>query len=314
MLISASIRTDIPAFYGVWFQRRLDAGFCHVLNPYNQTATIVPLTADAVGGFVFWTKFIGPFHSALAAVADRGLPFVVQHTLTGYPRAFEARVPAVDRALAAMRAVAAAYGPRVLVWRYDPIILSSATPPAWHRAHFARLAAALAGATDEVVVSFVQSYAKTRRRLDAAAVAHGLTWEMPTPDAQRALLADLAAVAAAHGMRLTLCAQPALAGVPGTAPARCVDVERLSAVAGYPVPGRTHGNRAGCLCAAAVDIGAYDTCPHGCVYCYAVSDDARARFAWRRHDPASPFLLEPVTPPTRWLDLRTAPPAQIPLL
>lgn len=110
--------------------------------------------------------------------------------------------------------------------------------------------------------------------------------------AQRALLADLAAIAADHGLAFSVCAQPALIPAQGQA-ARCVDADRLSRVAGRPVVAATHGNRPGCLCAQSIDIGAYDTCPHGCVYCYAVTDRERARAAWRTHDPAGPFLIPP---------------------
>jgi len=35
MIISASYKTDIPAFYGEWFMNRLDAGYCDMVNPYG---------------------------------------------------------------------------------------------------------------------------------------------------------------------------------------------------------------------------------------------------------------------------------------
>ncbi len=194
---------------------------------------------------------------------------------------------AVDQAWAVRRA----WGPRAVVWRYDPVVITSLTPPAWHRAAFARLAGALRGAVDEVCVSVLQPYRKTRRNMDAAARAHGFSWRDPEPEEARALLVDLAGVAADHGMALTLCAQPALDGVPGAAPARCVDARRLSDVAGRPIAAKEKGNRPGCLCAESRDIGDYDTCPHGCVYCYAVAAPAAAKARFHAHDPAGAFLF-----------------------
>ncbi|HET9887082.1 MAG TPA: DUF1848 family protein, partial [bacterium] len=35
MIVSASRRTDIAAFHSRWFRRRLDEGFCHVMQPYT---------------------------------------------------------------------------------------------------------------------------------------------------------------------------------------------------------------------------------------------------------------------------------------
>jgi hypothetical protein len=93
-------------------------------------------------------------------------------------------------------------------------------------------------------------------------------------------------------MRLTLCSQPQNL-VPGAAAARCIDADRLSQVAGRPIAAPEKGNRPGCACHQSRDIGDYDTCPHGCVYCYAVRTPALARRRYRAHDPASPFLIPP---------------------
>ena len=197
-----------------------------------------------------------------------------------------------ERAAAHMRLLAAQYGPRVAVWRYDPILFTSLTPPDFHRRTFARLARALEGATDEVVVSFAHLYRKTQRNLDRAAAASGFVWNDPDADRKRTLAAELAQVAEAHGMQLTLCAQrPLLAS--GVAEAHCVDAARLAAVAGRPIAARLKGNRPDCLCYQSRDIGAYDTCPHGCVYCYAVQNREAARRRYAAHDPDGEFLFSP---------------------
>jgi len=298
VIVSASYRTDIPAFYGDWFRRRLAAGSCQVANPYGGPPITVPLTREAVEGFVFWTRNGAPFTAALADVARRAIPFMVQYTITGYPRALEPSVTSAKQSIETLRALADTYGPRVCVWRYDPVLLTSLTPPAWHRETFTRLASALAGAVDEAVLSFAQIYAKTARNTTRAAARHGFAWEDPPAGIKRDLLADLAAIAADHDLTATLCAQPDLL-VPDLAPARCIDAARLtdvaSGMAGRPIAAKTRGNRPGCLCAESRDIGAYDSCPHGCVYCYAVRNVEAAKRAFRTHDPASTFL----TPPRR---------------
>ncbi|MCW5771735.1 MAG: DUF1848 domain-containing protein [Rhodospirillaceae bacterium] len=293
MIVSASYRTDIPAHYGAWFLNRLAAGEVRVANPYGGAPYRVGLGREEVDGFVFWTRNAGPFEAGFEAVRRQGSPFVVQFTLTGYPRSIEPGTVEADAAAAQLRALARRFGPRAAVWRYDPILISDATPPAWHRANFARLAAALRGATDEAVVSFVAPYRKTARNLAAALSRHRLAWRDPPDDEKRALLADLAGIARAEGMALTLCTQPALVPAAGEADwraARCIDAARLSDLAGRPIAARTKGNRPGCLCAESRDIGAYDSCAQGCAYCYAVSDRARARNALKAHDPAADSL------------------------
>ena len=191
-----------------------------------------------------------------------------------------------------MRLLAAQYGPRVAVWRYDPILFTSLTPPDFHRRTFARLARALEGATDEVVVSFAHLYRKTQRNLDYAAARPGFTWDDPDDGRKRTLAVELAQIARAHGMQFTLCAQRTLL-VPGVAEAHCVDAARLADVAGRPIAARLKGNRPDCLCYQSRDIGAYDTCPHGCVYCYAVQNKEAARRRYAAHDPDGEFLFSP---------------------
>ena len=292
MIVSASYRSDIPAFYGDWFLKRLAAGSCRVVSPYGGRIVEVALTPEAVAGFVFWTRNPGPFRAALREVARRGFPFVVQVTATGYPRALETSVLAPERIVALVEEIRADYGPRAAVWRYDPVLITSATTPDWHRRNFTALARAFTGKTDEVVFSFTQIYAKTRSNLNRAAQSHDFTWDDPADADQRALLAELAAIARDLGLKPTLCAQPDLLS-PGLEPARCIDAERLSDIAGRPIAARAKGNRPGCLCAESRDIGAYDSCPHGCVYCYAVRRPELAKRNHRAHDPESPFPIAP---------------------
>jgi len=296
VIISASYRTDIPAFYGDWFLRRVAEGQCRTVNPYNGRRSAIRLTRDQVDGIVFWTRNAAPFLAGLEQLAAAGYPFVVQYTVTGYPRPLERSVVPVGAAIETMRRIARRYGPRALVWRYDPVMLTSLTPHGWHRETFAHLARSLADCMDEVVLSFVQVYAKTRVNSDRAARRFGFTWRDPAPEEKQALLQDLAEIAAEAGLAASLCAQPELSG-PGLGAARCIDAVRLADLGGRPIAAEARGNRPGCRCARAQDVGAYDTCPHGCVYCYAVRRPENAKRRYQAHDPGSAFLAPPGKPP-----------------
>lgn len=288
MIVSASYRTDIPAFYAGWFLGRLAAGYAHVANPYGGGSYEVSLRPGEADGFVFWTRNMRPLLGGLDRV--RGVaPFTVQFTVTGYPRSLESSVIASQDAVDQLRELRRRFGARVAVWRYDPIVMTSEMDAAAHRRGFAALAAALAGAVDEVVLSFANPYRKTRRNLDRAAERHGFAWHDPPAGEKRELLARLAEIAADAGMAATLCTQPDLL-VPGIGEARCIDAGRLSDVANGPVAARESGNRPGCRCALSRDIGAYDTCPHGCVYCYAVAERDRAVSRHKAHDPTAESL------------------------
>src|SRR5579863_4850689 len=169
MIISASYKTDIPTFYGEWFMNRLRAGYCKMVNPYGRQIYTISLLREDVDGFVFWTKNIGPFLKHLPEVREKGYPFIVQHTINGYPRELEFRVINYAHTVEHIKRLASDYGSDVVVWRYDPIVFSSLTPIDWHRRNFEKLAQSLRDTTDEVVVSFAQIYRKTKRNMDWAA-------------------------------------------------------------------------------------------------------------------------------------------------
>lgn len=293
MIISASYKTDIPAFYGEWFMRRLEAGFCRMINPYGGQVYRVPLSRDAVHGFVFWTRNCGPFMSTLKTVGSVGFPFAVHYTITGYPRILDAATIRPETAVAHLHKIARTFGSRAGVWRYDPIVFSSLTPAHWHRENFSRLAGALEGLVDEVVVSIMQPYRKTERNLARAALAGGFDWWNPADDEKTALLLELAEIAADHKMTLTLCGQPGLLAE-GICEASCIDAARLSDIAGRPLSAKRKPHRKTCACDQSRDIGDYDTCPHGCAYCYAVTDRAKAKQRFAVHDPAGEFLFTPL--------------------
>lgn len=291
MIVSASYKTDIPTFYGEWFMRRLRTGYCKVVNPYSRQVYRVALDRQAVNGFVFWTKNIAPFLKHLPEVRERGFPFVVQYTINGYPRELETAVVDAECSVETAWKLRELFGPHALVWRYDTIVTSSLTPLEFHVENFRRIASRLEGATNEVVVSFAQLYKKTLRNMDAASRGAGFQWHDPSDDEKRELLRRLVRCAREHRMQLSVCSQRGLL-VDGAVDAKCVDAQRLSDLAGSSIRARLQGNRKECGCFESRDIGDYDTCPHGCIYCYAVQNRDVALARYRKHDPKSELLFD----------------------
>ncbi len=271
---------------------RLRSGYCKMVNPYSKEIVRVALDRESVDAFVFWTKNIAPFVKHLPELRSRNYPFVIQHTINNYPRCLEFSVVDASRSVEHVRQISAAFGPKVCVWRYDTIVFSSVTPATFHLDNFAALAARLAGSVDEVVVSFAHFYKKTLRNMRWAGKEFGFDWWDAELMDKRKLLTQLVEIAASVGIRLTVCSQPDYL-VPGASEARCVDAQRLSVVACRTVSAKLKGNRKECACYHSIDIGEYDTCPHGCVYCYAVQRRELAQERFRKHNPESEFLFDP---------------------
>lgn len=267
-VISASRRSDVPAYHTPWLIKRLREGHVDVRNPFNGTVRRVDLRPEAVLALQLWTRDPRPLLPHLDELTRRGHPLLFHVTLTGYPAYLEPGAPPRDAVVAALGELRARLGPDAVVWRYDPVILADGLEPEGHLERIAGLAEQLAGITDECITSWVDRYRKTERGLLHALEAVGSRLWPDEPARDRDLLAKMAARTAVYGIQLGLCCEPDLVqeGVPA---ASCLDPERLGRLLGRPLALPRRPTRAGCRCHASVDIGAYDTCPRGCVYCYA---------------------------------------------
>src|SRR5438552_1793313 len=255
MIISASYKTDIPAFYGKWFLNRLKAGYCLMVHPFDRRKVRrVSLLRGDVDGFVFWTKNVGPFLPSLKIVANLGFPFVVQYTINAYPRTLEYSVTDPVKSIGHVQQIAAEFGPKVVVWRYDPVVFSSVTTPESHLDNFNWIASRLEGKTDEVVISFAQIYDKTKRNMDFAAREFDFSWRDPSDGEKRALARKFLALARAYRMRLTICSQPHLLEA-DLEDAHCVDAKRFMAMTGIESNIPLKGSRKECGCFQSLDIG-----------------------------------------------------------
>ncbi len=288
-IISASYRTDIPAFYSDWFENRLKAGFCLVKNPYGGKASHISLAREDVTAFVFWTRNIKPFENTLAQRIAGNYPFMVQFTITGYPKLIERSVIDDETAVQQIKNLALEYGPNVCVWRYDPILISNITPVEFHILNFKKLAKALSGSVSEVIVSFAHFYKKTERNLQALSQKSDFQWQDPAANQTQELLQSMLEIATAEGIKLSICSQPEDL-IDGVYPAKCIDFPGLQTLGAGAVKIKQKGNRPGCDCFQSRDIGAYDTCPHGCAYCYAVTNPQKTKADFRDRNPLSEFL------------------------
>lgn len=287
MIVSASRRTDIPAFYTDWFFLRLDANYCLVPNPYNaRSVTRVSLLEKDVDAFVFWTKNPGPLTKRLGELDDRGFRYYFQVTLTAYDDPLEPFVPAINRRIDAFLKLASALGPKRVVWRYDPILISNRTGYDFHEKTFRRMTEVLEGATQRVMISFASFYRKTLRRLGKLEPAG---WKFDSQGGDRLktrpFLSELAAVAHARGMRIYSCADERDFSDCGIEPGSCVDAALINELwhRGYPNR-KDPGQRPFCRCAPSRDIGVNDTCVHGCTYCYSTCSHEVAKARNKAHD------------------------------
>lgn len=290
MIISASRRTDIPAFYSRWFMNRVRAGFCEVVNPFNaRQKSLVSLKPEDVDAIVFWTRYPAPLFPHLRELDDLGYNYYFQFTLTPYGRDLEIRTIRQDKLIKSFVELSRRVGPERIIWRYDPIIIGSYHTFEKHLEHFRSISESLTGFTIRVMISFADYYKKSLRNLRDVSEEFELNPESREgfPD----FVSQLAEIARGCGMEIRSCAEARELEQMGIAKGACIDLDLIRRITGREINySKDPHQRPECRCVVSKDIGAYNTCPFGCRYCYAVNDHKAALSIRSAIRPESPFL------------------------
>ncbi len=295
MIISASRRTDIPAFYAQWFMNRIRAGYCAVPNPFRRDqVSYVSLKPADVDVIVFWTRNPAPLLPHLAELDQAGFRYYFQYTLLDNPRAIDPKSPPLAAAVDTFRKLSDCVGPERVVWRYDPIVFSNTTGAEFHKRKYAEIAGLLQGYTKRSVISVVDLYQKSSKRFKQLR-QQGIEIEDNRGEAAEefeSLMKHMALSARNHGLDIYSCAEEIDLTPYGIIPGKCVDDNYIQAVFGLSVTTKKDpSQRAACGCVVSKDIGMYDSCIFGCQYCYATNSFDRAKTNHEAHDPASPSLI-----------------------
>ncbi|GET32870.1 hypothetical protein PbJCM13498_17330 [Prolixibacter bellariivorans] len=288
LIVSASRRTDIPANYVGWFKKRLEEGYVSWKNPYNQQVSYVSFAQVRL--FVFWSKNPASFFSILPLLDERHLNYYFQFTLNDYEtEGIEPFVPPLAKRIETFRKLSQMIGPEKVIWRFDPLLLTGelSLKKLMKRVEF--IASQLRGYTRKLVFSFadISVYRKVERNLRNAQV----DYQEFTPELMHEAAQMLEVIGKKNGLELRSCCEAIDLSQYGIRPNKCIDDDlirqlfpddqKLMAFVGSQdtlFPGKEDGRylkikdksqRAACGCIASKDIGEYDTCPLGCVYCYA---------------------------------------------
>lgn len=289
-VISVSRRTDIPAFYGDWFMNRIKDGFASYVNPIGGQKYIIPLKLEDVLCFVFWSKNFEPFLPKLIQIEKLGYKFYFNFTITGLPKIFECNLCDIETSLKTIKILSKSYSPKHINWRYDPIILSNITDYNYHLKHFEFLASSMEGYIERCYFSFVIQYGLVKRNFDQFQSDNKITIDNPNKELTIKLANDLAVIGNKYGIQMLTCSGDYLL-TDKIGKAHCIDGNIIDKL--FPSTNKVLAEkptRDQCGCTVSTDIGAYDTCPHGCIYCYANINKEKANKRYKEHDILSAFL------------------------
>ncbi len=289
MIISASRRTDIPAFFSDWFYKRLEKGYVYIRNPMNiHQISNLSLDSDVVDCIVFWTKNPERFIKRLDLLDKYSYYF--QYTITGYGKNLEPNVPSLDNSIIYFKNISQIIGPKRVIWRYDPIIITEDFDFNYHIRHFKYIASHLSGFTEKCVISFVDYYKKTIKNLTGIKyfeISNRLILELAQSIKQIGIHYDI---------DIASCAEKIDLSNHGISHGKCIDDKLIKEIFGFSLKiEKDKYQRNECGCVASVDIGAYNSCPHGCLYCYANFNRNQVRRNYSQHDKNSELLFGKIT-------------------
>ncbi|MCF3568815.1 DUF1848 domain-containing protein [Planktothrix agardhii] len=306
MIISASRRTDIPAFYHKWFMNRIRSGYCVVPNPFNiHQLSRIDLTSKDVEVIVFWTRNPKPLLSSLSELDRLGYKYYFQFTVMNNPIFIDTNKLPLSSSIETFQKLAESIGYEKVIWRYDPIIFSPNTDIDFHLQQYADIARQLSGYTSRCVISFMDRYAKNNARLKNIEKEQKINFFSfeDIPEVFSVFLPSIAKIANQYNMQLFSCAESCDLDSYGIKHGKCIDDDYINQVFQMEVNHKKDSSqRESCGCVKSKDIGMYDTCLFGCQYCYATTSFEKARKNHREHNPNSPSLIgwydiEPISNP-----------------
>lgn len=289
MIINTGGRTDTVQYYSEWLLRRFAEGYVLTRNPlFPHKVTRYELTPELVDCVVFCSKNYRPILPRLREITDRYASYFY-YTITAYGRDIEPGVPPVEESMETLIELSRQVGRQRVAWRYDPLLLTRDYTLERLLAAFERMARVLAPHIDRCIFSFIEIYKKVELNLPQLIV-----W---SPEQMEEAARGLGEIAQRYGIYLQTCGTNGDFRRYGIHPSGCITLDILGRANGLVFKQLRHkGMRQGCHCIESRDIGAYDSCPNGCLYCYANRTPQKARANFRLHDPASPLLIGNLQP------------------
>lgn len=284
MILNTGCRTDIPAYYSEWLYNRINDGFVLARNPYRPEQILkYKLDPEVVDVLCFCTKNPAPMLPRLDELNDfRQFWFV---TATPYGKETEPNVPDKHEVIKSIKELSAKVGANAVGWRYDPIFITERYSVDFHIDSFERIAAELSGHVSSCVISFIDLYEKTKRNFPQVRAV--------SVDEQETIAMNFAKICSRYGIPLRACCESKNLEHFGIDTDGCMTKSVLEKATGCElnVPKSKKSPRSECNCLLGADIGMYNTCPHGCIYCYANYDRRTVEKNFAMHDPHSPLLI-----------------------
>ena len=289
MIINTGGRTDTVHYYSQWLLQRFKEGFVYVRNPmFPEKITKYYLTPEVVDCVVFCSKNYEPVLKRLNEITDKFNTYFF-YTITAYGKDIEPDIPDIDTSIDTLLKLEKITGRQRIAWRYDPVFLTKKYTVQQHLITFGHMAARLSGHVDCCIFSFVDFYKKLENNFPELI--------LPDTDQMNVLAEGFGKIANRYKIKIKTCAEKNDFSKFGIGKSGCITLNSIGRANDVSFKPLNHsGMRKNCHCIHSNDIGAYNSCPGGCRYCYANDTAETALENYKTHNPLSPVLLGNVSP------------------
>lgn len=281
MILFASGRTDIPAFYSNWFINRVKAGFVDVRNPFNQKLVSRIYFSD-VDLIMFCSKNPLPMINKSDILK---VPVLFHVTITPYGKDVEPNIPDKRLIIDGVKKLSLVLSIDNVVVRYDPIFLSDKYNVDYHIRAFDKLCKNLNGYVNKIIVSFMDEYKNVRSNKNI------LKYRAFTREDYKKIGEAFSKSAHDNGMSVQTCFEDEDLTQYGFVKGECLSHELAYILTGKKFKSSNVRKEKKCECVQMVDIGDYNSCMHMCKYCYANYDEKAVSSNFERHDDNSSLLI-----------------------
>lgn len=281
MILFASGRTDIPAFYSNWFINRVKVGFVDVRNPFNQKLVSRIYFSD-VDLIMFCSKNPLPMINKLDTL---NVPVLFHVTITPYSKDVEPNIPDKRLIIEGVKKLSLVLGIDNVVVRYDPIFLSDKYNVDYHIKAFDKLCKNLNSYVNKIIVSFMDEYKNVRSNKNI------LKYRAFTREDYKKIGEAFSKSAHDNGMSVQTCFEDEDLTEYGFVKGECLSHELAYILTGKKFKSSNVRKEKKCECVQMVDIGDYNSCMHMCKYCYANYDEKAVSSNFERHDDNSSLLI-----------------------
>lgn len=284
MLINISGRTDIVNHYSEWLFKRFEEGYVYSRNSlFPNSVRKYELKPEKVDCLIFGSKNYKPILNRISEITNKFNTYFY-YTITAYGKDIEPGVPDIDISIETLKELSNIVGKQRVAWRYDPILLTEKYTVQKNIETFEYIISKIYKYVDRCIFSFVEMYKKHETNFPELIQL--------TEENKDYIARNIGRIAQKYNLPIQTCGPEENYKNYGIETSGCVTLDILGKANNIEFRKLKHkGFRKGCHCMESRDIGALNSCPNGCKYCYANKNHTQAVENYKLHNVNSPLLI-----------------------